>query len=127
MFQPKYSFHLNSEDTLCPDLPLITKRAIGGTMALWRTELDPFIKVLPTTSSAVLPLLLSLPGLCPAAHITVYLPTSGREAEFVSALGVLESCIEKILEDFSCTIYIRGDFNVNPNNLTRVDLFSNLL
>ena len=94
-------------------------------MALWRTELDPFIKVLPTTSSAVLPLLLSLPGLCPAAHITVYLPTSGREAEFVSALGVLESCIEKILEDFSCTIYIRGDFNVNPNNLTRADLFSN--
>ena len=124
MFQPKYSFHLNSEDTLCPDLPLITKRAIGGTMALWRTELDPFIKVLPTTSSAVLPLLLSLPGLCPAAHITVYLPTSGREAEFVSTLGILESCIENIQEDLSCPIYIRGDFNVNPNNQARVDLLS---
>ena len=43
MFQHKYSFHLNSEDLLCPDLPMVSRRANGGTMALWKSELDPYI------------------------------------------------------------------------------------
>ena len=93
-------------------------------MALWKSELDPYIKLLPTTSSAVLPLILTLPGRCSTAHVTVYLPTHGREAEFVSALGVLHSCLEQIQEDFSCPVYLRGDFNVNPKNSGRVNLLA---
>ena len=89
-------------------------------MALWRKHLDPYIRVLPTTSSSVLPLLLSIPGLSPTAHLTVYLPTHGRDAEFMSAMGVLDSIMEQILEDFSCPIYLRGDFNINPKNAPRV-------
>ena len=125
MFQHKFSFHLNSEDLLCPDLPMVSRRASGGTMAMWKSELDPYIKVLPSTSSAVLPLLLSLPGRCLTAHVTVYLPTHGKDAEFVSALGALDSCLEQIQEDFSCPVYLRGDFNVNPKNITRVNLLDN--
>ena len=124
MFEGKYSFHLNSEDTFCLDLPLQSKSAKGGTMAMWRSNLSPFVKVLPTSSPAVLPILLSVPGLSPTAHIALYLPTHGREAEFVSALAALEACVLQITEDFACPIYLRGDANVNPNNAPRLRLFS---
>ena len=126
MFSGGYSFHLNSQDLLSPDLPLVTRKAAGGTMAMWRSELDPFIKVLPTSSSSVLPLILSLPGRSPTAHVTVYLPTHGREADFVSALGVLDSSLQQIKEDFACPIYVRGDLNVNPKNTARVIMLETL-
>lgn len=126
MFGGSFSFHLNSQDLLSPDLPLVTRKAAGGTMAMWRSELDPYIKVLPTSSSAVLPLILSLPGRSATAHVTVYLPTHGREADFVSALGVLDSSLLQIKEDFSCPIYVRGDLNVNPKNTARVNMLETL-
>ena len=53
MFQPSFSFHLNSEDLFCRELPLVSRRAAGGTMAIWKAELDPFVRILPTTSAAV--------------------------------------------------------------------------
>ena len=126
MFIGGFSFHLNSQDIFSPDLPLVTRKAVGGTMAMWRSELDPFIKVLPTSSSSVLPLILSLPGRSPTAHVTVYLPTHGREASFVSAMGVLDSSLLQIKEEFSCPIYVRGDFNVNPKNTARVNMLETL-
>jgi hypothetical protein len=122
-FSGSFSYHLNSDDVFCPDLPLITRKAKGGTMAMWRASLDPYIKPLPTTSSSVLPLLLTIPGLATTAHIGVYLPTSGQDAEFLSALSELETVIQDISENFACPIYIRGDFNVNPRNKSRTDLF----
>ena len=70
MFDGKFWFHLNSEDSFCPALPLATRKAKGGTMAIWEGKLDPYIRILPTYTSAVLPLLLSPPGLMPTAHIT---------------------------------------------------------
>ena len=75
-------------------------------MVMWRSELDPHIKVLPSTSPAVLPIILSIPGLAVTAHIAIYLPTSGREAEFVTAISDLEAVIEHIKEEFNCPIYI---------------------
>ena len=122
-FRNSFSYHLNSDDILCPDLPFDSRRAFGGTMVMWRVKLDPFIKVLPTNSSSALPILLTIPGVTTSAHIALYLPTSGREAEFVSALADLEACIEQIKEDYACPIYLRGDCNVNPKNLPRAALF----
>ena len=78
------------------------------------------MRVLPTTSPAVLPIYLSIPGLEPTAHITIYLPTQGREAEYVNALAALETCILQVYEDFACPIYIRGDANTNPKNTWRL-------
>jgi hypothetical protein len=92
-------------------------------MAMWRSELDPYVKVLTTTSPAVLPLLLSMPGRAQSAHIGIYLPTRGREAEFVSALAALDASVLQIMEDYSCPIYIRGDGNINPNHTARMQLF----
>ena len=54
-FSSSYSYHLNSDDVFCPDLPLITRQATGGTMAMWQSHLDPHVKILPTTSSSVHP------------------------------------------------------------------------
>ena len=119
LFNGRFGFHLNSEDTFCPDLPLTSRRAKGGTMAMWASKLDPHVKILPTATPAVLPLLLSPPGLLPTAHITVYLPTAGKDAEFLSEFAALDAIVSEILEDFACPIYIRGDFNANPKNLPR--------
>ena len=124
MFSGDFSFYLNSEDVLCPDLPLSTRRAVGGTMAMWRCQLDPYVRVLPTTTASVLPLLLSIPGLPTTAHLTVYLPTAGKDAEFVSALADLDTCVSEIFENFACPVYIRGDFNANPKNLMRANIVS---
>ena len=122
-FYGSYSFHLNSDDVMCPDLPLDSRRSAGGTMIMWRSKLDPYIKVLPTTSSSVLPIILSVPGMTVSAHICLYLPTSGKEAEFVSALASLEVCIQEIQEDYGCPIYLRGDCNVNQNNHSRASIY----
>ena len=74
---------------MCPDLPLEKRRAKGGTMILWREKLSPYIKILNVNSASFLPLILSIPGIATSAHIAVYLPTSGKETEFVSALAGL--------------------------------------
>ena len=113
MFKGSYQCHLNSNDVFCPDLPLISRKPNGGTMAMWHHHLDPYIRVLPCPSSAVLPILLAVPGLSQSAHISVYLPTAGKDTEFLCALAALDTCIEQIKEDFSCPVYIRGDFNEN--------------
>ena len=92
-------------------------------MITWRSKLDPYVKVLPTSSPSSLPILLSVPGLSTTAHIAVYLPTSGKESEFVTALAALDVTITIIKGDYSCPIYIRGDCNVNPKNKSRSAIF----
>ena len=92
-------------------------------MVMWHSNLDPYVKILPTTSSSSLPILLSIPGLQPTAHIGVYLPTSGKEPEFISALSALDLIITTIKEEYSIPIYIRGDCNVNPKNKSRAAIF----
>ena len=125
---PTYCYHLNSEDTYYPELALDKRQAHGGTLALWHSALDPFITILPTTSPAVLPLLLSVPGITPSVHVGIYLPTSGRDEDFVVALASLTAVLEHVLEDHhDVPVYVRGDANVNPSNLPRVQLFSSIL
>ena len=72
---PTYCYKLNSQDSYYPELALEQRQAHGGTLAMWNSALDPFVSLLPTSSPAVLPLLLSIPGLSKSFHIGVYLPT----------------------------------------------------
>ena len=79
------------------------------------SSLDPFVSILPTTSSSVLPLLLSVPGLTSSLHIGLYLPTSGKEAEFTLALTALDMVLQDIAESHPSTpLYIRGDWVQEP-------------
>ena len=71
----KYCYLLNSEDKFQPDLPMEKNKAWGGTLALWRKELDPFVYPLESSNPGILPILLKVPGVSPSIHIGVYLPT----------------------------------------------------
>ena len=115
-FLGEYSVLLNSEETSNPELALDCQKAHGGTMVMWKTQFDPYISPLPTTSPAFLPILLQLPGYTPSIHIALYLPTSGRDPEFVSALSELDAFLEEITSSHACPIYIRGDANCNLNH-----------
>ena len=81
MFRGKYCFNLNSEDIYSPDLPLAVRKAHGGTMALWKTNLDPFIRALPTTSPAVLAVESQ-----PSASLSVSLSTSRAPGRTTSSV-----------------------------------------
>ena len=122
---PTFCYKLNSQDSYYPELALEQRQAHGGTLAMWHSALDPFVSLLPTSSPAVLPLLLSIPGLSKSVHIVVYLPTSGRDEDFVIALASLTAVLDSLLEDhLGVPVFIRGDCNVNPNNLPRVQLLT---
>jgi hypothetical protein len=81
----EYCHWLNSEDLYDQELSLVKSKAKGGTLVMWRKWLDPHISVHPVQSPAFLPLILQLPGAQTSAHIAVYLPTSGKDYEFISA------------------------------------------
>ena len=91
-------------------------------MMMWKVDLDPFITPLPTLSPAFLPVYLKIPGFSPSIHVALYLPTSGKDSEFVSALSQLGLFLEEVAATHQCPVYIRGDANCNPRNLPRISL-----
>ena len=73
-------------------------------------------------------MLLKLPNNPLSCHIAIYLPTSGKEAEFVSAMASLDACLEEIyLKYDECPIFIRGDANIDKNNAARAKLLQHFL
>ena len=127
-FSGKYSAHLNSEDLHAPELALDCSRAKGGTLAMWRSDLDPYINIHPTNSSSVLALILDIPNLQTSIHVAIYLPTSGKESEFLNELSNLDTCLLELQDDFpSSPIFIRGDGNCNPKHKTRINLLNHII
>ena len=126
--QHEYCYSLNSDDLRDPELPQIKSRAIGGTLVLWRKYLDPYISIHLVESSAFLPLILKLPGAKVSVHIAVYLPTHGKDTEFISEIAALENCIDELLDMFDKPlIFIRGDGNCNPKNQNRYQVLQNFI
>ena len=128
IFKGEYSFHLNSEDRLDPEIALSKTKALGGTLVMWRKSLDKFVTIHPSPSTSFLPLVLSPPG-CPVSiHIAIYLPTSGKETQFLEEILLLENTLDELRDLYQdCLIYIKGDGNVNPNNKDRSEIFQNFL
>ena len=60
----------------------------------------------------------------PSVHLTIYLPTAGRDAHFTDALAHLANIVHE-LKDLhpEAHFFIRGDANVNPSNMTRSPQF----
>ena len=125
--QHQYNYYLNSEDRHDCLLSLAKSRAHGGTLALWRKELDPYVSVLEPKSSRILVLVLDKPGFQTTVHITIYLPTAGKDSEFVKELTNLQDIIDEVGETYpDSTIFIRGDANASVivrNNNKRDILF----
>ena len=127
-FKGEYCFSLNSEDIFEPDLCLNTNRAKGGTMILWRRILNQDVTVLPTKTASFLALRYHPFGSQGSVHIALYLPTSGKEYEFVRDITALGNFVEEVIEaNPTDLIYIRGDSNVNKNHSTRVKMLNNFL
>ena len=94
-------------------------------MAIWHKLLDPFVSVLPTNTPAVQPIMLEIPGVNPSIHVTVYLPTQGRDQDFIIAVADLECIVRSLCENYpDVPIYIRDDANVNSKNLKRCQSMS---
>ena len=126
-FRGVYEAHLNSEDLFEPDLALDKVKAKRGTMVLWKASLSPFVTVLPSESSCYQSVLLKLPNSIPSVHTVLYLPTSGKEQQYMSSLVELEAHVTEIRSKFPCAAhFLRGDANANPNNKARYNLFSHM-
>ena len=122
-FQGEYNAALNSDDLYLPDLPLAKSRISGGTMILWRKSLDAFVSIVPVSSSSFLPMVFSPPNHPISIHFSVYLPTAGKEWEFIDSLSKLTLCIEELNEKYPDALYyLRGDFNASSSNITRSSL-----
>ena len=126
---PTLCFHLNSEDAHDETLALEKCKSKGGTLLLWPVSIDPYVTILPTTSPAILPCMLKLLGCVVSYHICVYLPTAGKEDEFVCTLATLNNLLEDIYEkhDGQCPVFIRGDGNASSKNTARAALLNHVL
>ena len=81
---------------------------------LYKQHLEPYISEIHIESSRILPIYLHVPGYPMSAHFNIYLPTSGKDSEYIECLAQLKSTIEDVIEDCSDTlIFIRGDANAS--------------
>ena len=100
-------------------------------MAIWKKEYDPYVSIIEPSTSRVLAIVLEKPGMETSIHITVYLPTAGKDADFARELSILQEAIDHIIEKYSDSqIFIRGDANASiacRNNNKRDSLFKHFL
>ena len=128
LFKGEYCCSLNSEDLYDPETGLVSTRAHGGTMILWKKALDKFITVLPLCTPSFLPVLIQPPECLPSIHIAMYLPTAGREREFIEEVTKLSNFLDETIENYpGCPIFIKGDSNVNKKNESRVKILNHFL
>ena len=80
-------------------------------MVLWKVQLEPYITVHPSPSPAILPFILQPPRSSPSIHVAIYLPTSGKEEEFVAEISNLAALLHELSASFpEAPIYLRRDF-----------------
>ena len=119
-FRGEYSFSLNSEDLHDPELAFLKNKSKGGTLVMWKQSLDPYITLIPVDTPAFLPVLLQIPNIKPSIHIGVYLPTAGKETEFLTELSKLNDLLDEINQKHpGAAIFIRGDRNSSQRNQKR--------
>ena len=95
-------------------------------MVMWKKELDPYVTVHISESASYLPIVIDIPGWTPMIHCGVYLPTAGKETEFLTELVSLRNCIEELQTKFpTAAVFIRGDSNASKTNVQRNNTFSN--
>ena len=126
-----YNFYLNSEDRHDDLLSLRKSRAHGGTLTLWRKDLDPYITIIHPSSSRILVMILDKPVYQTSIHVNIYLHTAGKESAFMEDLALLEATLDELAESYPDSVtYIRGDANtcIKPRlNNTRDSLFEYFL
>ena len=123
-----FCFVLNSGDVHDPDLPLVSNQAMGGTLCLWHRVLDPFITVHKLARPSFTPIILKLPDHPITIHIGIYLPTHGKDVEFIADMADLKICIDELVDKYpGAILFIRGDGNVNSHNKKRVNILNHFI
>ena len=124
-FKEEYTWELNSEDKFDPDAALKNAKTTGGTMVMWKTKLAKYVTVHPVRTTSFLPIIFSPPDSPVTVHIAIYLPTAGRDTEYVDQITKLGNCISDLKAKYEdCIIFIRGDGNTNMNNKERMKIFN---
>ena len=94
-------------------------------MVMWRKDLDPYVSVNTPHTSAFLSVTVDIPGFITMVHIAVYLPTAGKDSEFLTELASLRIYIEKLQHEHpTSAILIYGDCNSSRKNKSRHIIFS---
>ena len=104
LLEDKYCVFLNTDDLYDPELPLIRSRIVGGTMVLWSTHLDPYVTIHHTGTSSFTVLILQLPGYQISIHVGLYLPTSGKDEDFITELTNLRVCVEQLVNKYPMSV-----------------------
>ena len=121
-----YCAELNSDDSHDDELPLYQSKSYGGTMCIWKKNIDKYITVHPVSTSSFLPIIFNPPGCPVSVHVCLYLPTSGQESQFVDQLSLLSLTLDELRDKYpSCIFFLRGDCNVNMKNRSRQSIFDN--
>ena len=124
----KFMMFLNSDDLHEPEVAMVKSRIVGGTLLIWAAYLDPYVTIHPPTTSSFTALILNMPGYITTIHVVIYMPTSGKENEFITELSNLRLCLTELSEQYpGAAIFIRGDGNVNKNNKNRALIFNQFL
>ena len=128
LFRGEYRNSLNSDDIADPELPLIKNRSNGGTMIMWKKNLDQFVTVIPPETASFLAILFQPPHTHPSIHVSLYLLTSGKESEFITEITKLRIFLEEMQDLYpNYLVFLRGDSNVNSNNKPRLRIFNNFM
>ena len=95
-------------------------------MVMWSKEYDPYVTVHVPNSSAFLPIVLDIPGNTPMIHIALYLPTAGKENDFLTELANLRISIEHLQSIYpKAAVFLCSDCNASRTNKKRNSIFSN--
>ena len=124
-FNGLYSIHLNSDETDQEGLAMVSNKSHGGTVIMISKNLEPYAQMLPSSSSSFTAVLVHVPNFEKSVHIALYMPTAGKDSEFLTVLSCLNSFIRDTRSKFQCSIHIRGDSNCNPKNEYQCSLFRN--
>ena len=62
---------ISYDDKFDHELPLVSNRAHGGVLTLFKKKFEPYISEIKVDSSRILPLLLEIPGYQKSCHINI--------------------------------------------------------
>ena len=123
-----YCCEYNTEDKYDAEICLTKNKAKGGTMIIWKQSWQQYITILESETPSFLPILFHPPDSPESIHVSLYLPTSGKEPEFIEELNKLSKFLEETSEKHpNAKIYLRGDSNVNENHTMRIKMLDNFL
>ena len=92
---------------------------------MWSKDLDPYITINNTSSPAFLPVTLDIPGWTPMIHIGTYLPTAGKDTEYLTDLAAMkDSILDLQAKSPAAVVFVRGDCNSSKSNCVRHNCLS---